>query len=137
MGGSTAGTTGGSAARDGSGVGRRNQAVGSYGERVAAEHLHQAGYEVVERNWRCGLGELDIVARGPDVLVFCEVKTRTSTRFGSPIEAVTRVKAARLRSLALAWLSAHDEHAARIRIDVIGVQVGTGAATVQHLQGVA
>lgn len=119
------------------GPGARNRAVGEYGERVARDHLERAGYRLLDTNWRCRLGELDIVARGSDVLVFCEVKTRTSARFGSPVEAVTRAKAGRLRSLALAWLAAHEEHAASIRIDVIGVEVGAGAPRIHHLQGVA
>jgi len=70
------------------------RAVGDYGEQVACAHLTDAGLEVLERNWRCDQGELDIVARDGDTLVFCEVKTRRSDRFGSPLEAVTRAKAA-------------------------------------------
>lgn len=114
------------------------RAVGDYGEQLACAHLEREGYELIERNWRCEAGELDIVARHDDCLVFCEVKTRRSGRFGNPVEAVTAAKAARLRRLALCWLREHDRHARKLRIDVIGVVLtGTGPARLQHLQGVA
>jgi putative endonuclease len=114
------------------------RAVGDYGERVACAHLESRGYQVLDRNWRCRLGELDVVARDGDTLVFCEVKTRRSVRFGEPAEAVTRLKLARLRRLAAAWMQEHDERSARIRIDVLAVVLpGAGAARVDHLEGVA
>lgn len=114
------------------------RAVGDYGEQVACEHLSRCGYEVLDRNWRCAAGELDVVARKDGVLVFCEVKTRRSTRFGSPAEAVTWSKAARLRRLAVAWLRAHGQRAHQIRIDVVSVLVpASGPVRVEHLQGVA
>src|SRR5690606_2707639 len=74
-------------------------AIGEYGERLACEYLVGLGYVVIDRNWRCDQGELDIVAREGDCLVFCEVKTRRSTAFGPPVESVTPAKAARLRRL--------------------------------------
>ena len=77
-------------------------AVGAYGERVAARHLQQHGLVVLDRNWRCFDGELDIVARDGDALVFCEVKTRRSERHGVPAEALVAAKTARLRALRLA-----------------------------------
>lgn len=114
------------------------RAVGDYGEQVACAHLTDAGLEVLERNWRCDQGELDIVARDGDTLVFCEVKTRRSDRFGSPVEAVTRAKAARLRRLVLCWVREHDIPARSLRIDVIAVRVAcSGPARVEHLRGVA
>lgn len=117
---------------------REASAIGTYGEDVACEHLTGLGYEVLERNWRCDQGELDIVARHGPALVFCEVKTRRSTAFGSPVEAVTPVKAARLRRLAISWLRAHDQRADEVRIDVIGVLCPAHEpAQVEHLVGVA
>ena len=113
------------------------RALGRYGERLAARYLEDLGMHVVDRNWRCVHGELDLVARDGDCLVFCEVKTRRSVRFGDPVEAITHTKAARLRRLAAAWLRAHDVHAGRIRIDVVGVlRPSTGPAIVRHLVGV-
>ncbi|HEX3907005.1 MAG TPA: YraN family protein [Mycobacteriales bacterium] len=111
-------------------------AVGRYGENVAARHLVEAGLEVVDRNWRCAAGEIDIVAREGGVVVICEVKTRSSTAFGAPQEAVTPVKAARLRELALWWLREHPCGGAPVRFDVVSVlRSPRGAAAVQHLRG--
>lgn len=117
---------------------RAKDAVGRYGEDVAARHLVDAGLQVLERNWRCPHGEIDIVARDGEVLVVCEVKTRSGTGYGSPAEAVTRDKARRLRRLAAAWLAAHDVRPAGVRIDVVAVlRSPRGSATVEHLRDVA
>jgi putative endonuclease len=111
--------------------------LGEYGERLAARYLRERGLSIVDRNWRCAHGELDLVARDGDCLVFCEVKTRRSERFGAPVEAVDRRKAARLRRLAAAWLQEHEVRAGRIRIDVIGIlRPARGPATVRHIVGV-
>jgi putative endonuclease len=117
---------------------RAKDGLGRYGENVAVEHLRAAGLVVVARNWRCEHGEIDIVARDGDVLVVCEVKTRSNTAFGPPAEAVTRTKAARLRRLAGAWLQEHPVRPAGVRIDVVAVlRPQRGAAQVEHLRGVA
>ncbi len=114
----------------------RGQALGNYGERIAADRLVAAGMTILDRNWRCPEGEIDIVARDGDVLVVCEVKTRRSTAFGGPLEAITPIKAQRLRRLAACWLRAHDVHPAEIRIDVIGVlRPDRGPAEVDHVRG--
>lgn len=119
---------------------RAKDALGRYGEEVAARHLVDAGLTIVARNWRCADGELDIVARDGDVLVFCEVKTRTSTAFGDPSEAVGGVKAARLRRLALRWLAEQRAGEAsfwpELRFDVVSVlRAPRGPARVRHLRG--
>lgn len=114
------------------------RSVGDSGEDLACRHLEALGWEVVERNWRCREGELDVVARDAGVLVFCEVKTRRSLRFGAPVEAVTADKARRLRRLAWAWLAEHGQRGREFRIDVVGVHWPTGREpAVQHLLGVA
>jgi putative endonuclease len=111
-------------------------AVGRYGEDVAARHLLEAGFDVLARNWRCSAGEIDIVARDGDVVVICEVKTRSSLTYGLPAEAVTARKAARLRELALWWLREHPAGGSPVRFDVVSVlRSGRGAASVQHLRG--
>lgn len=111
--------------------------LGEYGERLATRYLQDCGLSIVDRNWRCPRGEIDVVARDGDCLVFCEVKTRRSVRFGDPVEAITPVKAARLRRLAVTWLRSHDTTAARIRIDVVGiVRPPSGPAVLRHLVGV-
>jgi putative endonuclease len=110
--------------------------LGMHGERIAAAYLTDAGLRVLDRNWRCREGELDIVAREGDALVFCEVKTRRGTGFGHPVDAVTVVKQRRLRTLAQRWLAAHDEHARDLRFDVVGVLVrAERPALVTHLRG--
>jgi putative endonuclease len=110
--------------------------LGSRGETIAAVYLRDAGLSVLDRNWRCRDGELDIVAREGTAIVFCEVKTRRATGFGHPVEAVTPAKQRRLRLLAQRWLSAHDEHAPDLRFDVVGVLVRpVGPALLTHLRG--
>ncbi len=116
---------------------RAKDAVGRYGEEVAAAHCAAAGWRVLDRNWRCRDGELDLVALDGTELVTVEVKTRRSDRFGGPAQAVTRAKLARLRRLTALWLAAHDVHPASVRIDVVAVTLpGRGAARVDHLVGV-
>lgn len=97
-------------------AGRR--ALGSYGENLAARWYEQHGYVVVDRNWRCREGEIDLVLLRGRVLVFCEVKTRSSDAYGSPASAVTSTKQARLRKLGLRWIDAHDVRPSGLRFDV-------------------
>jgi putative endonuclease len=116
---------------------RAKDALGRRGEDIAAQFLEAQGLEVIERNWRCDLGEIDIVAADGDCLVVCEVKTRSSLAFGSPAEAVTPAKAARLRRLATRWLADHPTRARSIRIDVVGVVCPAFVAPeITHLIGV-
>jgi putative endonuclease len=113
------------------------RSLGQYGERLAARYLGDRGMQVLERNWRCEHGEIDLIALDGDCLVVCEVKTRRSTAFGEPVEAVTWRKAARLRRLASAWLAAHDVRPGGVRIDVIGIlRPADGPASLQHVRGV-
>jgi putative endonuclease len=98
------------------------RALGDYGERLAARYLLEAGVAVLDRNWRCARGELDIVARDGHELVICEVKTRSGEGFGAPYEAVTWRKQRRLRQLGGLWRDDHPEEAAGpLRIDVISI----------------
>ena len=111
--------------------------LGRFGEDVAADHLQKAGLVVLERNWRCREGELDIVALERRVLVICEVKTRSGLRYGSPLEAVSHRKRVRLRRLAATWLAVQGLHFDEIRIDVIGlVGDGAGEFSLEHVRGV-
>lgn len=115
----------------------RKDTVGRAGEELARAWLTRHGLEILDVNWRCPIGELDIVALDGDVLAFVEVKTRTSTAFGHPAESVTREKLARLRKLAGAWVAAHEVHASGMRIDVVAVLLRRGRpALVEHLPGV-
>lgn len=111
--------------------------LGRRGEQAAAEYLERAGLRILDRNWRCETGELDIVALERRVLVICEVKTRSGLRYGSPLEAVSHRKRVRLRRLAVTWLGAQGLHFDEIRIDVIGlVGDGTGEFSLEHVRGV-
>jgi putative endonuclease len=115
---------------------RATQALGDYGERLAARYLREIGLVVLDRNWRCVRGELDIVAREGPALVICEVKTRSGEGFGAPYEAVTWRKQRRLRLLGGLWRDDHPEQAAGpLRIDVISILRPAGQAPrLQHLR---
>jgi putative endonuclease len=118
---------------------RAKDAVGWYGERVAADHLVSSGLVILDRNWRCPDGEIDIVARDGAALVFVEVKTRSSVTFGDPAEAVSRVKATRIRKLAMLWLEQNRDvpgaFRRELRFDVVSVvRAAAGPATVRHLR---
>ncbi|WP_330337566.1 YraN family protein [Streptomyces sp. NBC_00557] len=116
------------------------EALGRYGEDLAARRLAEAGMTILERNWRCGRsGEIDIVARDGNTLVVCEVKTRRGGGYQHPMAAVTPEKAARLRALAEHWIHAHGgAPPGGVRVDLIGVLLPhRGAPTVEHARGVA
>lgn len=114
-----------------------NQSVGKYGERVAARHLVDQGYEILETNWRGAAGELDIIARNGKLAVIVEVKTRRGLEFGHPATAVGARKLARMKALAMQWLSQQREFYPDVRFDVISVVCSKrGAAKVEHLQAV-
>lgn len=116
----------------------RNRTLGAYGEQVAARHLTEAGMTVLDRNWRCDLGELDLVLREGAVLVGCEVKTRSGSVGGHPLEAVDVSKATRVRHLLERWAEEHGVRPQESRVDLVGVQRGPrGAAEVEHVRGVA
>ena len=115
----------------------RGESLGRYGEELAVRYLREQGMEVIERNWRCEHGEVDVVARDGDCLVICEVKTRRPSGFGDPVEAVTFAKAMRLRRLAGAYVSAHSVGLERVRIDVVGILCPPGSPpVVRHVVGV-
>ncbi|MCU0309999.1 MAG: YraN family protein [Acidimicrobiales bacterium] len=99
----------------------RRQALGAHGEALAARWYEARGYRVVARNWRCRDGELDLVLTRGRTLVVCEVKTRSSAAFGSPAEAVTPAKQARIRRLAVRWLEETGSRPGHLRFDVAGV----------------
>lgn len=115
----------------------RKDDLGRQGEEWAADYLIRDGYAVIERNWRCRDGEVDLIVARGDEVVFVEVKTRSGLRFGHPFEAITVAKLARLRRLAGAWCEQSEVRPARIRIDVIAVIAPAGVVPViEHLTGV-
>jgi putative endonuclease len=111
---------------------------GRRGEDLAAARLQELGIRVLERNWRSRLGELDIIGAIDDALVICEVKTRSSVRFGRPLEAVTEAKVQRMQRLAFQWCALHGVRPPRLRIDVVEVLLAPGRPpVVDHHPGVA
>lgn len=111
--------------------------LGRAGEERAAAHLSALGYEILDRNWRCPQGEIDIVARRGRVIAVVEVKTRRSVRFGHPFEAIDDRKRHRLWCLAYAWAHAHRDAAQQgsLRLQAIGL-IGDdpATATLEHLE---
>jgi putative endonuclease len=95
--------------------------LGAHGEALAVAWYVERGYTVLDRNWRTRSGELDVVLEGSGVVVFCEVKTRTSDAFGIGAEAVTREKQVRIRRLASEWLAAHQRRPVELRFDVVSI----------------
>lgn len=113
--------------------GCHNKELGARGEEAAAWYLRRRGYDILERNWRCFAGEADIIARDGDALVFVEVKTRTSIKYGFPAEAVDAAKRDRYEKIALAYLADYEYTDIPIRFDVISiVAVSNDRACVRH-----
>ncbi len=106
--------------------------LGLRGEARAERFLRKKGFKILERNFRCPLGEIDIVAMDGKTLVFVEVKTRSTNRFGTPAEAVDARKRARLRRLALYYIKGHYRTEPPIRFDIIGI---SPEGEVEHLKG--
>lgn len=113
--------------------------LGALGEALAVDHLARMGLQILNRNWRCRYGELDVVAcdEATRTVVFVEVKTRTGDGYGGLAQAVTERKVRRLRRLAGLWLAGQDRRWAAVRIDVIGVRIGRHRIPeITHLQGI-
>jgi putative endonuclease len=107
----------------------RKDVLGRQGEEAAARYLTaRLGWTILERNWRCPEGELDIIAYNGRRHIVCEVKTRATALFGTPFDAITPAKAARLRRLANRWAAEHGIRAATVQIDVIALTSSRSAA---------
>ena len=104
--------------------GRHNARLGGFGETLAAARYEAQGYAVLERNWRSRAGEIDLICARGGTLVVCEVKTRTGSARGHPLEAITPAKQRRLRRLAAAYLHQQGRRWAEVRFDVVGVLGG-------------
>lgn len=112
--------------------------LGKYGEITAASWLEDCGYTILETNWRCRYGEIDLIASHNENIVFIEVKTRSNTQFGNPFESITPKKAARLRRLAVMWCQEHKPVCRDIRIDAVGIVCKNNTdVRIEHRQGVA
>jgi len=109
----------------------RHLVQGRLGERLACRHLLRLGYDVLARRYRTRLGEIDLIAYDGDTLVFIEVKTRATRRFGEPWEFVDRDKRRRIKSAAAEFIARHDLGAWRYRFDVVSVVVAGGAPEIE------
>lgn len=114
------------------------QSLGALGEQMAARYLEMHGMRMLARNWRHRFGELDLVAVDGTTLVAIEVKTRSSTAFGHPLEAITAAKFGRLKALLAIWASAHESRYDQLRVDAVGIVLGKpGQITIDHRAGIA
>jgi putative endonuclease len=114
------------------------KALGRWGEDLAAQYLAERGCLILDRNWRCRDGEMDLIAWDSPEVVMCEVRTRRGNRAGSALESITLRKQRRLRRLAAAWLADQDRSDFLVRIDALGIQIGSdGRCTIEHVRGVA
>ncbi|SFG40650.1 putative endonuclease [Desulfotomaculum arcticum] len=100
---------------------QQRRSLGIQGEDIAAQYLQKKGLVILERNFRCRLGEIDIIARDGDCLVFIEVKTRSSDRFGLAQDSITRQKIYKVRRLAQAYLAQRSFSGLNVRFDVVAV----------------
>jgi putative endonuclease len=110
-----------------------NRARGQWGEDLAARHYERDGYTILDRNWRCDLGELDLVVGRGALTVFSEVKTRRSAEFGPPAAAVTPAKQQRICRLAFVWMRFNGRHGP-IRFDVVAI-TGNDLEVFEHAFG--
>jgi len=101
----------------------KRKKTGNLGEQLACDFLKKHGYQIIETNFRCPEGEIDIVARDEDYLSFVEVRTKTSLRFGSPEESITRTKKDRLKAVAEHYRQIHDSLPSLWRIDFVAVEL--------------
>lgn len=112
----------------------RRKRIGRQGEEIAAAYLADRGYRILDRNWSCPTGELDMVAEDDAALIFVEVRTRRGNRFGTAEESVTPAKQIRLIELAQTYLQEVEPPHPTWRIDVVTVQLGQGLPQVNHIE---
>ncbi len=112
----------------------RQQQFGKRSERLAAEYLRQKGYRILETNYRCANGEIDIIARHKTTIVFVEVKARSSRRFGSPKGAITPAKQRKISMAALEYLKRTDQMQVSARFDVVAIDTAAGKTTIEVVE---
>jgi len=105
--------------------------TGRQGEEIASRHLRDQGYVILERNFRCPFGEMDIVARQGEVLVFVEVRSRRSDHFGEPLDSVGPLKQRKLSRIALCYIQKHHLQNSLARFDVLGVKLSREGHTLE------
>ncbi len=110
------------------------QLVGQKGEEAASEYLKEQGYSIIETNYRCKLGEIDIIARDGEMVVIVEVRTKTGLAFGRPEESINRDKARKLNRLALQYIQANYHREISSRIDLIAVMIEKNSGLVKDVK---
>ena len=115
-------------------MGDGRKSLGKAGEDLAERYLKRQGYAIVARNYRCPLGEIDLIAVNRRVVVFVEVKTRRVDRSGAPLESVNAAKQRRLKRIALHYLSKHHLHDRDVQFDVVGISLRSDPPAVQHVR---
>ena len=115
-------------------MGDGRKSLGKAGEDLAERYLKRQGYAIVARNYRCPLGEIDLIAVNRRVVVFVEVKTRRVDTSGAPLESVNAAKQRRLKRIALHYLSKHHLHDRDVQFDVVGVSLRSDPPAVQHVR---
>ncbi len=108
--------------------------IGKIGEDIATRYLYSIGYKIVNRNFECRQGELDIIARDKEELVFIEVKTRTNPQYGRPSEAVTSIKQQHIKKVALYYIYKHHLEKEFIRFDIVEVYVSRNKYIINHIK---
>lgn len=112
----------------------KSHTVGKMGENVATEYLIKNGYKIIERNFYCKTGEIDIIALKDKYLVFIEVKTRTNTNYGTPSEAVTKKKLLKLYRTARFYVYTRNLKNQYIRFDAIEVYINNVGYKINHIK---
>jgi putative endonuclease len=113
----------------------KTKPLGRKGEDLAASHLSDKGWDILERNYRTRLGEIDLICQDRNTVVFVEVKTRMSAGFARPVESVTHKKQAKLRRLIEEYLVSHRLESSDVRFDVLGVTLGSERPEFEHIVG--
>ena len=110
------------------------QLLGKSGEEIAAEYLENKGYNIIDRNFRCVLGEIDLIVKRKGILTFVEVKTRTNEKYGKPSEAVNNIKKNHMKRSAAIFLKENNFSGFTIRFDVIEVYMINGKCKINHIK---
>jgi putative endonuclease len=118
------------------GISPKRKETGAIGEKLAADYLKKRGYKIIQRNFRCREGEIDIIVQKGECLVFVEVRTKRNAAFGTPEESVTFLKKSKLISLANVYLQAYDRQPLSWRIDVVAVELtpDNRASRLEHIE---
>lgn len=113
------------------------QKLGMLGELMAARYLEMRGYRVLDQNWRCPRGEIDLIVENAGVVIGVEVKTRSDLSHGHPFEAISSMKLRRMRGVLIAWCASQGALVPALRLDAIAIVWSPGKpSTIEHLKAI-